>query len=119
LFSASRSRIAQEWRSTVRATGTSLNSIYRILCLSTYSIATGVTAAVSKAVIAEKHSASYPGAHGLTIELGNYRFSPNKEYRDLQFAKDANWDKALDRLGKYWFWPVALTETPVSQETPR
>jgi len=73
--------------------------------------ANSVTAAVSNAVIAERHSPSYPGAHGLTIELGNYFFSPNREYRDLGFSQQSGWDKALDRLGTYWFWPTPLTES--------
>lgn len=67
--------------------------------------ARGVTEAISGAVYAEQHSRSYPNAHGLTVQLPSWQFSPSDEYKGLDFAKDTKWDEALTSMGKYWFWP--------------
>ena len=73
--------------------------------------AQGVVDAVKAAVVAEEHSEAYSGSKGVTVNLGSYRFSPNHEYRGLDFAAKSEWDKALDRMGKYWFWPTSLAHS--------
>lgn len=54
--------------------------------------------AVKNAVIAEQHAPKHQGTHGLTLEI-----TPNGEnkkgYKDLQFAKDTQWDEALGVMG--------------------
>ncbi len=55
--------------------------------------------AVQNAVIAEQHAPKNNGAHGLTLEI-----SPNgggkKGYKDLQFAKDTQWDEAMGTMAR-------------------
>jgi len=70
--------------------------------------AQGVMDAVKAAVLEEQHSPSYPGAHGLTIQLPGYFFSPSETYRATAFAQDTHWGSALERMGRYWFWPWPL-----------
>jgi hypothetical protein len=52
--------------------------------------------AIGLAVIAEEHSSTYPGAHGLTIEMG----SPNQQYQDLKLARDTSWDEAMNKVNR-------------------
>ncbi|MDQ7823420.1 MAG: clostripain-related cysteine peptidase [Candidatus Eremiobacteraeota bacterium] len=54
--------------------------------------------AIKGAVIAEEHSSSKPGAHGLTIELPSYPSDPSEDYKELKFAKDTAWDEALGKM---------------------
>ncbi|MBI3928145.1 MAG: hypothetical protein HY319_21560 [Armatimonadetes bacterium] len=70
--------------------------------------AQGVMSAVGSAVYAEQHSAGYPNAHGLTVQLPNFFFSPSSAYEETRFAQDTRWDDALQSMGKYWFWPWPL-----------
>ncbi len=55
--------------------------------------------AVQNAVIAEQHAPKHKGTHGLTLEI-----SPNggnkKDYKDLQFAKDTQWDEAMGAMAR-------------------
>lgn len=52
--------------------------------------------AIGLTVIAEEHSPSYPGAHGLTIEMG----SPNQQYQQLKLAQDTNWEEAMKKVNR-------------------
>ncbi len=54
--------------------------------------------AVQNTVIAEEHSTSMKGAHGLHIELPSYASAPSQEYKELKLSKDTRWDEALGKL---------------------
>jgi len=58
-----------------------------------------VMAAIKAAVIAEEHSAQYPNAHGLTVEIPKYG-GVEAGYKDLQFAKDTMWDEGMNKMSK-------------------
>lgn len=60
--------------------------------------AENVKKAVGEVVFAEQHSARYPNAHGITIEIKNVP----RGYTDVAFAKDTSWDDALRKLNKFW-----------------
>ncbi|MBI2266620.1 MAG: hypothetical protein HYU64_15895 [Armatimonadetes bacterium] len=55
-----------------------------------------VEAKVKEAVTAEWHKDSYNGATGVTIYAPSY--GVDSDYRDLQFAKDTQWDEAMEFL---------------------
>jgi hypothetical protein len=55
-------------------------------------------AAVKNAVIAEQHSPSKKGAHGLTIELPAWGGGPSEEYKGLKLSQDTKWDEAIGGL---------------------
>jgi hypothetical protein len=61
--------------------------------------ATGMMEALKSAVIAEEHSKIYPNAHGLTAEIPSHG-STRAQYKDLKFAKDTQWDEAMERLSQ-------------------
>lgn len=54
---------------------------------------------IKETVIAEQHSKSYPGAHGIQIDI-KPTDAPSKEYKELDFAKDTNWDEAWEKIAK-------------------
>jgi len=56
--------------------------------------------AVKGAVIAEEHSSSMKGAHGLHIELPSYPSGPSQDYKELKMSQDTKWDEALGKLAK-------------------
>lgn len=57
--------------------------------------------AIKNAVIAEQHSDYKDGAHGLTIELPSWSYSPpGEEYKGLKFSQDSKWDEFLEKLGE-------------------
>ena len=53
---------------------------------------------VYSAVILEEHSQQYPDAQGLSINIPSYNMTPSKEYKATRFAKDTNWDQAIESL---------------------
>ena len=55
-----------------------------------------VVDAVGGAVMAEQHSGTYPGAHGMTVEANTWGVPSG--YTDLQFAKDSHWTEALAKI---------------------
>lgn len=59
--------------------------------------AQGVLDSLGNAVIAEQHSSSYKGAHGLTIEIPTYG-STGSGYGELDFAKETKWKQAMDNM---------------------
>ena len=74
--------------------------------------ADGIQAALADALVANQHSASYPNARGLNIEIdrqANMMNIPNMEGEDLnrlsfdkygntKFAKDPRWDEMLQKV---------------------
>lgn len=56
--------------------------------------------AISDAVIAEHHTNSMKGSHGLTIETAGNQLGGNvssPKYQELQFAQNTNWDEAMNK----------------------
>ena len=75
--------------------------------------AQAVQSAISNTLVAEEHSAKYPGAHGLTIELTRQdpthaplSINPDPslsrvtfgKYKDLRFAQDVGFNHAVDKF---------------------
>lgn len=58
--------------------------------------AKGVTDAIGTAVIAEQHSAQYPGSTGLTLELSRYGVPSG--YEETKLAKETSWPQALQTM---------------------
>ncbi|MGV8124413.1 MAG: clostripain-related cysteine peptidase [Candidatus Xenobiia bacterium LiM19] len=56
--------------------------------------------AVKNTVIAEEHSDSMKGAHGLHIELPSYASTTSQEYKGLKLSQDTRWDEALGKLAQ-------------------
>ncbi|MHB2016020.1 MAG: clostripain-related cysteine peptidase, partial [Candidatus Xenobia bacterium] len=53
----------------------------------------GVKQALSNTLVAEQHAPDYPGAHGMTVQLGTVFFSPGHKYRALDMPKQTGWDQ--------------------------
>jgi len=56
-----------------------------------------VIASLDEAILANEHKESYPGAHGLQIELKTYG-GPSSAYKDLAFARDTKWGQAISKI---------------------
>ena len=56
-----------------------------------------VMAALDDAIIANQNSYQYPNAHGLQMEIPASG-RPSNGYGNLQFAKDTQWDEALNSM---------------------
>lgn len=57
--------------------------------------------AIKNTVIAEQHASDREGAHGLTVELPSWSYSPpDGDYKDLKFSQDTKWDEFLGKLGE-------------------
>lgn len=55
---------------------------------------------LKEAIIAEKHSNTYPNAGGLQIALISPQFAPPSVLKNLAFTKDTKWAKAAEKIEK-------------------
>ncbi len=67
-------------------------------------------------VMTEEHSPSYPGAHGLTLEISTNGVRPG--YTDLQFAHDTSWPAALTKLSGQSSQQMSSSAADPSPATP-